>query len=332
VHVLRATASIAEEPHRIVVVSSEPDSTRDRRLVAELRSLGLTVVSVPPAGGSVSPEVALPALARIERAIAAVQVVRLASKEQVWIADRVTNKTVVRELLRNAQRPDQTDDSIAVGVAELLRASLMEINSESRARGEYPATHHVRELAYPAPARVPLAVSPSLWVAAAGGIQPGLRGISSAWLVRGSVAWRTGSGLGLQALVGANVSPSSVEGTAGTAQLFNQWVGVGPGLHWPARPSPWQGQMGIAIVLNRLVARGEKVFSPWIAATETAYSPGVYVHGGPAFSHGRYQLGLDLGVLVLSSPATIHLAEQRAAIWGAPAIHVTLSVARRVWP
>jgi len=328
---LHATDSAAEEPLRIVVVSSNSDSTRDRRLTAELRSLGLTVVSVPAAAGA-SPEVTLPAVARMRRAIAAVQVVTLATKEQVWIADRVTDKTLVRELPRNTERPDQADDSIAVGVAELLRASLMEMNSESRARGEHAATQDVRELAYPVPARVLPAVGPSVWATAAGGIQPGLRGTGSAWLVRGSVAWRTDAGLGLEALVAATVSPSSVEGTAGVAQLFSQWVGIGAGLELPVRPSPWRGQMGIAIVLNRLAARGEQVLPPWIAATETAYSPGVYVHGGPAFSHGRYQFGLELGVLVLSSPATIHLGEQRAAIWGAPAIHVTLGVARRVWP
>jgi hypothetical protein len=90
--------------------------------------------------------------------------------------------------------------------------------------------------------------------------------------------------------------------------------------------------MGIAIVGNRLVARGEQVLPPWIAARETAYSPAVYVHGGPTFSHGRYQIGLDLGLLVLSSPATIHVAEQHAAVWGAPAVHVLLGVASQVWP
>jgi hypothetical protein len=326
---LRATPAAAEEALRIVVVSSEPDSTRARRLTAELRSLGLTVVSVP-AGGDVSPEVALPRIARTEHAIAAVQVVTLASKEQVWIADRVTNKIVVRELARNTLRPDQTDDSIAVGVAELLRASLMEINSESRARGEHAASQQVRELAYPVPVRT--TPGSSVWAAALGGVQPGLRGAGSAWLVRGSLVWRTAAGLSLEALVAATVSPSSVEGTAGTAQLSNQWVGLGAGVEWPARPAPWRAQVGIAIVGNRLVARGEQALPPWIAATETAYSPAVYVHGGPSFSHGRYQFGLDLGLLVLSSPSTIHLAEQQAAVWGAPALHVLLGVASQVWP
>jgi hypothetical protein len=329
--VLRATDSAAEEPLRIVVVSSDPDSTRDRRLAAELRSLGLTVVFAPTGRGA-SPEVTLRALARSERAMAAVQVVTRANKEQVWIADRVTNKTVVRELRRNTQRPDQTDDSIAVGVAELLRASLMEINSESPPRGDYAATQPVRELAYAVPAHTTPTAGSSVWAAALGGIQPGLRGAGSAWLVRGSIGWRTGMGVGIETLVAATVSPSVVEGDAGSARLSSQWVGLGAGLEWPARPAPWRGQVGIAVVGSRLVARGEQVLSPWIAATETAYSPGLYVHGGPGFGYGRYQFRLDLGVLLLSSPTTIHLAEQRAAVWGAPAVHVMLGVASRVWP
>jgi hypothetical protein len=327
--VLRASPAAAEEALRIVVVSSDPDSTRARRLTAELRSLGLTVVSMP-AGGDVSPELALPRIARTEHAIAAVQLVTVGSKEQVWIADRVTNKIVVRELARNTQRPDQTDDSIAVGVAELLRASLMEVNSESRARGEHAATQQVRQLAYPVP--MPTTPGSSVWAAAHGGVQPGLRGAGSAWLVRGSLAWRTDDGVSLEALLAATVSPGSIEDTAGTAQVSNQWVGIGAGLEWPPRPAPWRAQMGIAIVGNRLVARGEQALLPWIAATETNYSPAVYVHGGPTFNHGSYQFGLDLGVLVLSAPATIHLAEQQAAVWGAPAVHVLLGVASRVWP
>lgn len=314
-----------------MVVSAEPDSTRARRLAAELSSLGLAVVPVV-AGGNASPEVTLPRLARREHAIAAVQVVTSGSKEQVWIADRVTNKTVMRELQRSTQRPDQTDDSIAVGVAELLRASLMEINSESRARGEHAATQQVRGLAYPLPVPSTPDVGSSVWVAAFAGVQPGLRGAGSAWLIRGSMAWRTATGLRLEALGAATVIPSAVESSAGTAHLSSQWVGLGAGLEWPARAAAWRGQLGLAIVGNRLVARGDQVLAPWIAATETAYSPGAYVHGGPAFVHGPYELSLDLGVLMLSSPSTIHLAEQRAAVWGAPAVHVTLGIASRVWP
>ena len=326
--VLRAAPAVAEEAPHIVVVSNDPDSTRARRLTAELRSLGLTVVSVP--AGEVSPELALKRIARTEHAIAAVQLVTLESKEQVWIADRVTNKIVVRELARNTQRPDQTDDSIAVGVAELLRASLMEVHAESQVRGEHAATPQVRELAYPVPR--PTAPSSSVWAAALGGVQPGLRGAGSAWLVRGSLVWRSSTGLSLEALLAATVSPSSVEGAAGTAQVSNQWLGLGAGLEWPARPGPWRGQWGVALVANRLVARGEQVLPPSIGAVETAYSPAVYVHGGPTFNPGHFQLGLELGLLLLTSPATIHLAEQRAAVWGAPAIHLLLGVASPVWP
>jgi hypothetical protein len=325
----RGRALAADQEPRVIVVSSDPDSTRSRRLAAELRSLGLSVVSVPPSTDA-APEVALPELARRERAMAAVQVLTLALKEQVWIADRVTNKTVVRELPRSSLRPDQTDDSIAVGVAELLRASLMEVNSESHARGGYASTPRVRELAYPSVVRA--GGASSVWATAFAGVQPGLRGAGSAWIAQAGVAWRSSSGFGLEAFVAATLSPSSVAGRAGTAQLSSQWLGAGPHLEWPARSGWLHGEVGLAIVGSRVVARGERVLLPFLTAQEIGYSPGLYLHGGPAFGVDRFQLRLDVGVLFLSSPAMIHLADQRAAVWGAPAAHLTLGIASRVWP
>jgi hypothetical protein len=322
-------ALAADQEPRVIVVSSDPDSTRSRRLVAELRSLGLSVVSIP-AVNDAAPDVALPELARRERAMAAVQIVTLALKEQVWISDRVTNKTVLRELPRSSLRPDQTDDSIAVGVAELLRASLMEVNSESHARGDYAPTPRVRELAYPSVAGA--GAPSSVWATALGGVQPGLRGAGSAWIAQAGAEWRTDTGLGLEAFVAATVSPSSVAGLAGAARLSSQWVGVGPYIHWPARSGWVHGEVGIAILGSRVVARGERVLPPFITAQEIGYSPGLYLHGGPAFGAGRFELRLDVGVLFLSSPAVIHLADQRVAVWGAPAAHMTLGVAGRVWP
>jgi hypothetical protein len=329
VALVRGRALAADEEPRVIVVSSDPDSTRCRRLAAELRSLGLSVVSMLPVTDA-APDVALPALARREHAMAAVQVLTLALKEQVWIADRVTNKTVLRELPRNSLRPDQTDDSIAVGVAELLRASLMEVNSESHARGDYAPTPRVRELAYPSVVRA--GASSSVWAAASAGVQPGLRGSGRAWIAQAGGAWRTNAGFGLEAFLVATVIPSSVAGLAGEAQLSSQWVGVGPLLEWPARSGRLHGELGIAIVGSRVVARGERVLLRFIPAQETGYSPGLYLHGGPAFGVDRFQLRLDIGVLFLSSPAIIHLADQRAAVWGAPAAHLTLGIAARVWP
>jgi hypothetical protein len=298
-------------------------------LAAELRSLGLIVDCIPPATDA-GPEVALPELARRERAMAAVQILTLALKEQLWIAVRVTNKTVMRELTRSALRADQTDDSIAVGVAELLRASLMEVNSESHARGDYAPTTRVRELAYPSAVRV--GTSSSLWVAAFAGVQPALRGADSAWIAQGGAAWRTSTGFGLEAFVGATLGSSSVASATGAAQLSSQWVGVGPRLEWPARAGLLHGEVGIAIVGSRVVARGERAPPLFITARDIGYSPGLYFHGGPALGVGRFQLRLDVGVLFLSSPASIHLADQRAAVWGAPAAHLTLGIAGRVWP
>lgn len=320
----------AESSPRVVVVDKDVDSTRFRRLAAELRSLGLIVVSVQ-AEGNGAPEETLPEVARREHAMAAIQVLTLPHEEQVWVADRVTNKTVVRELSRDSSRPDQTDDSIAVGVAELLRASLMEVNSESRARGDYPPTARVRELAL-SPPRTVAHPKAGLWIAALAGLQPSLRGASSAWIFQGGAVWRASTGFGIQLMVGGTLSPVSVEGTAGSAHLASQWVGVGPSLSWSSR-APWlHGELGLLFGANRVTARGEQVVAPLVSAAETAYSPSVAFHGGPAFGAGGFRLLLDFNVLLLSSPARVYLAEQRAAVWGAPAVQVTLGLAGHSLP
>jgi hypothetical protein len=209
----------------------------------------------------------------------------------------------------------------------------MEVNTASGARGEYGASERVRELAFPVPARAASqAAGSALWIAALGGIQPGLRGAGSAWLVQGSVAWRTLLGLGFELSAAATVAPSRVEGTAGVAELSSQWLAAGPSLALPIRSTAWRAELGVALLASRVVAHGQAVVPPWTATTETAYSPGVYFHGGPSFSRGRWQLRFDLGALFLSSPANIYLADQRAAVWGAPVAHVALGVGGRVWP
>lgn len=209
----------------------------------------------------------------------------------------------------------------------------MEVNAERGARGEYGATERVRDLAYPLPVFAPPpVVGPGLWLAALGAIQPGLRGAGSAWLVQGSVAWRTSLGVGFELLASATIAPSVVEGAAGRAQLSSQWVGAGPIVTWPARSTAFRAELGLALVGSRVVAEAEQVLPPATPATETGYSPGVCFHGGPTLSDGRWQLRVDIGALFLTSPASIYLAEQRAAVWGAPAAHVALGVAGRVWP
>ena len=99
-------------------------------------------------------------------------------RADLWVVDRVTNKTVFREITTDGTSLDNRDDAIAVGVAELLRASLMEVAAPHRAVDK--ASPKIRELAYAPPGS---SASPSKFRLSLGaGVEPGLRGVDSAFV------------------------------------------------------------------------------------------------------------------------------------------------------
>src|SRR5579864_2144728 len=112
----------------VAIVTTEPNASLTRRVRAELQGLGLDVIVLKP------PEEGSPMRAPLElaaRSVGAIAAVRLVpsgeGKVEVWVADRVTGKAVVREL--DVPRSGASDAAIAVGSVELLRASLMELHS-----------------------------------------------------------------------------------------------------------------------------------------------------------------------------------------------------------
>ncbi len=63
---------------------------------------------------------------------------------EIWIADRVTGKTVLREMADDGGTPDR-DAALALRAVELLRASLLEVGLPAPPPGEVPATPEIRE-------------------------------------------------------------------------------------------------------------------------------------------------------------------------------------------
>ena len=127
--VAHAASAYAESGAALVaLVTAEPNASLTRRVRAELQGLGVDVIVLDP------PDEGSPSRAPLEqaaRSVGAVAAVRLiASREgkiEVWVADRVTGKAVVREL--DAPGRGASDAAVAIGSVELLRASLMELHS-----------------------------------------------------------------------------------------------------------------------------------------------------------------------------------------------------------
>src|SRR5580693_842067 len=132
----------------VAIVTAEPNSSLTRRVRAELEGLGLDVIVLkPPDEGSPS-RAPLEQAARSVGAVAAVRLIASSEgKVEVWVADRVTGKAVVREL--DAPAGGTSDAAVAIGSVELLRASLMELHSGEPPHGDVSASDEIRSLALP---------------------------------------------------------------------------------------------------------------------------------------------------------------------------------------
>jgi hypothetical protein len=111
---------------RVVLVVEGDETSLVRRLMAELEMLGFEVESIRYEIGS-NPQKALGNAARQARAEAAVHIITSQSEVDVWVANRITDKAV----LRRVKNSDDEDNFslVAVAAVELLRASLMEIET-----------------------------------------------------------------------------------------------------------------------------------------------------------------------------------------------------------
>src|SRR5271170_4169405 len=155
----------------VAIVTAEPNSSLTRRVRAELEGLGLDVIVLKPPDESSPSRAPLEQAARSVGAVAAVRLIASTEgKVEVWVADRVTGKAVVREL--DAPASGASDAAVAVGSVELLRASLMELHSGEPPHGDAPANDRVQSLALPSAPRVP-----RVGLGAGAGAELGIRGL-----------------------------------------------------------------------------------------------------------------------------------------------------------
>lgn len=138
-----------------VVVLAAPGSTLAVRLQAELGALGLdTIAEAPPA--DVSPS-ALEAIAHDKEALATILLAGGEHVLEIWIADRTTGKTVIREI--PVRKGGASDDTAVTKTVELLRASLLEVQFQNGAEKLSPA---LEKLVAPPPAPSPLPPPPPM--------------------------------------------------------------------------------------------------------------------------------------------------------------------------
>jgi hypothetical protein len=125
---------VAQTAHAttILLVTDNDSGAVMKRIQAELEASGFSVVTSAPSDGPVD-RGALLDEARRRSAMAALRVKSAGAGVELWVVDRVTGKTVLRDVPRG-----EDDALLATKTTELLRASLLEVKSPGFQPSEVP--------------------------------------------------------------------------------------------------------------------------------------------------------------------------------------------------
>ncbi len=200
---------------RRAAVLVDDDDPLARRIAAEFEFLGFEPVLVdgePPQDPS-----QLEAVARSQRAALAVLVVEHAGDVELWLADRITGKFVIRHLRLGEQEATRT---VAVRVVELLRASLLELERDPDPPGrEAPTSAASRAALRPARPRFGATLGAAV-VGAGGGLGPAAQlRATFRWMPHRNVGWQIGGA--------APLSAARVRADEGEARVRVGWVTSG---------------------------------------------------------------------------------------------------------
>lgn len=335
-----ATATLGQPRPRVVVVTAAARASSTIHLERELLALGLDVIVVETAEAPSTTRGGLEQAARDVGAIAAVRIVTTGNAAEVWVADRVTGKTVIREVVSGDPRGGAAD--LALGAVELLRASLLELRlPEGSRRGEVaptaaierltptpesapsptsPATGPTSPTASPAAATVeaappedPLAVSLGLVASV------GLRGAGPLLGAVGGFSGRLGhSPWGLEATVSAATGRTTSQSDVPTASADTTlgWLALSP--TYGADLGRLALRVGLGLAAVHLDLRGFAA-APLTARRERAWIAAPLLRGGLGVRLApRWRARADAWLLVAVNPVEIRFAERRAASFGDP--------------
>jgi len=243
---LAAEASAETAAGTILLVVDERAMALATRVAAELEALGFSVQSQmrEPRPAELAVE------ARRAGAFAAIGIGPTAQGSvEITVLDRVTGKTLRREILGRSLTDPTTRELVALRASELLRASLMEIEAPHPPRGELPATPVVARVASaPETIRRP---ERRLRLAAETGVlvAPGLSAVPLLQVALGVRAWQR---LELGGSLGSQLTASSRVVDDGRIEVTARWLGFGPKLWLLPRSEASGVALGVELQLTLL--------------------------------------------------------------------------------
>ena len=231
---LASRAAGARESSPVVLLAST-SPTLAKRLRGELAMLGFAVVLDD--AGPQAPEGERPGATAL-RTGAAIVVRTTARAEgiEVVIVDRITGKTLIRDVFERELATADPDGVVALRVVELLRASLLELESPHASRGsdqdELPDSFLDLVAAMGGASSV-----------SATGISP--TSALEAW-------WQTPTRLALGAVALIPAGPGAVRSDTESADVYASVLALGARLRLSPRPRRWHVSVGAAAALTWL--------------------------------------------------------------------------------
>jgi hypothetical protein len=328
--------SRAEPPH-VVLVGHASEDPALARLRAELEALGFQVVEVPAPAEPPARE-ALEATARAAGAVAAVRLAPASTGRgvEVWIVDRVTGKTVLREVVASASAAD-----LAVRVVELLRASLLEMDAPHPSRGEVPPPVELRTFTQPAVAPLPVspppapapapARAPATWPwlgAMVGGAVVGSPGgVPIGGLVDARLRWMHFKRFGLSAGALIPTTAGTIKTSIGAADLHQGLAGGGVRVELGSAAGTWRPSLEAGLSAAWLATQGTAASSGLTVLGKTVVSAAPYARAGLASALAPW-IAVRADVLAAAAlrRMSVNFTSTEVARWGQPILGGSLGI------
>lgn len=328
--------ALADEGTVLVVGQQGPARLR---LAAEVRALGFVPEAVTVEEPLDVP--GLEALARDHDALAAVYIAPSSSGATVWVVDRVTGKV----LLRHIEAPADGDDVqalVAVRAAELLRASLLEVQEEHESRGEVPATEAVEALVAPiappppevppepiatAPAPEPAPTVHRIRVSMGLAIGGSVDGVGALGRITLGLSARVHRHLGLALRLEVPLSPATVEDVEGSAELHAGALAMFLNLPLLPADARFGAHIGAGIVVGYFRSTG-RAAAPYLSREDrlVRVAPALELAASLQLSE-RLAVGAALRAAYSPDAVVLRFAGRRVASYGQPELFGQLVLA-----
>ncbi|HEX3777923.1 MAG TPA: hypothetical protein VHV51_25820 [Polyangiaceae bacterium] len=269
------------------------------RVQGELVADGFEVVSLEAAPGATSAMAMEQAEARSASTTVGLFLSADGKSAELWVVDRLTNKTVVRRVSTTDESENRLPEVLALKAVELLRASLLELVVERNAAAT-PKTSRAAEQHASEWAARPLVSVPHWAIETGAAAIWSPREIDAAFVsvARGRFAIHEQAQVRVS-FAGLGTRPQ-VRGTGGSAQL-QQWYGVAEGLFTPLPK----------LLAHPVVSIGAGMFHSSVKG-EAAFPYQALQSSGWAFAA---DVGVGLGIRLASR---LELSTEAHAMWLTP--------------